>query len=469
MGTVYARGNKLWIGYVTATGKRRQVPTEHRPGDEPKARADLAALEAGVKAQRRLAPNGVLTVNVYAQQWLKAREARGLNTVRADRSRLKHHVLPALGELPLAAVEPLQCMAVVDAMNAKGLAPRTVLNTWGALHRMFADALFERLIPASPAVLPRGRLPVKRDADPEWRAGASYDAEEAVRLMSDLRIPRYRRVLYALCLLGGLRSSEACALRWRHWDPTMEPLGRLLVAGSWSSARGVVKGTKTGGVRSVPVHPRLAIMLTAWKAQFGAGAEDPILHDGDAVMNENTNRKRLHADLALLGMRDRGVHDMRATHQTLLEDADAKERIWKRWTHGDPHDVVGGYLRTRWAKRCQEMMKVTLPDAEKAATPALQAADVADITWSFGWRRWELNPPPRLTLLHGDGESATESMGVAGGVVLRVATGQGDCSSATTVLPHLDAAVHAAAVDGPGSAHVVDALWLALLALERRA
>ena len=193
----------------------------------------------------------------------------------------------------------------------------------------------------------------------------------AVALTTDPRVPAYRRVLYALCLLAGVRSSEACALRWRHWEANVEPLGRLLVAGSWSSQRKAVKSTKTGSVRAVPVHPRLASILAEWKAQNpDAGPDDPVVRPPEGhVVNENTNRKRLHADLATLGLRQRSVHDMRATHMTLLEDADANERVWKRWTHGDPRDVVGGYLRTQWAVKCREMLKLGLPETAKSATP----------------------------------------------------------------------------------------------------
>ncbi|HWU90324.1 MAG TPA: hypothetical protein VN253_23830 [Kofleriaceae bacterium] len=31
-------------------------------------------------------------------------------------------------------------------------------------------------------------------------------------------------------LLAGVRTGEAAALRWRHYDPTKQPLGELLVA-----------------------------------------------------------------------------------------------------------------------------------------------------------------------------------------------------------------------------------------------
>jgi integrase len=42
-------------------------------------------------------------------------------------------------------------------------------------------------------------------------------------------------VVYALELLAGVRPGEAAALRWRHDDPTIRPLGKLLVAKSYNA------------------------------------------------------------------------------------------------------------------------------------------------------------------------------------------------------------------------------------------
>jgi hypothetical protein len=57
---------------------------------------------------------------------------------------------------------------------------------------------------------------------------------------------------------------------FRHYDPTMRPLGKLLVAKSYSTRVGE-KTTKTDAVKHVPVHPTLAAMLAEWK--LGGWAE----------------------------------------------------------------------------------------------------------------------------------------------------------------------------------------------------
>jgi len=63
---------------------------------------------------------------------------------------------------------------------------------------------------------------------------------------------------YGIELLAGLRPGESAALRWRHYDATVTPLGKLLIATAYSTKRNVTKGTKTETVKHIPVHPTLA-------------------------------------------------------------------------------------------------------------------------------------------------------------------------------------------------------------------
>jgi hypothetical protein len=54
-------------------------------------------------------------------------------------------------------------------------------------------------------------------------------------------------------------------LRRCHYDATVTPLGKLLVAKSYNTTRNVEKTTKTDAVKHVPVHPLLDSMLAEWK------------------------------------------------------------------------------------------------------------------------------------------------------------------------------------------------------------
>lgn len=70
-------------------------------------------------------------------------------------------------------------------------------------------------------------LPKNVDKDPAWRTTAIFTRAEVVSLISDVRIPEPRRILHALKGLAALRHGEAAGLRWRDYDATVEPLGKL--------------------------------------------------------------------------------------------------------------------------------------------------------------------------------------------------------------------------------------------------
>ena len=53
-------------------------------------------------------------------------------------------------------------------------------------------------------------------------------------LISHPVIPKDRRIVYGLESLAGVRPGEASALRWRHYDATVEPLGKLTVAHAYN-------------------------------------------------------------------------------------------------------------------------------------------------------------------------------------------------------------------------------------------
>jgi integrase len=210
---------------------------------------------------------GDWTVREYAARWIAARVAHGLVCAGDDGARLRIHAMPIIGHLKMHEVEQRHIRDLMRMLRADGkLAPRSVRHLYAVLHTMFRDALIDGAIRSNPCVLRRGDLPKQVDKDPTWRVGAVFTRDELERLISDRRVPEDRRTFYALLGLTGLRFGEAAALRWRSYDATLEPLGRLLVASSWSTRGRLERATKTEQPRLVPVHPVLAKILARWKS-----------------------------------------------------------------------------------------------------------------------------------------------------------------------------------------------------------
>src|SRR5204863_8107064 len=120
--------------------------------------------------------------------------------------------------------------------------------------------LADRPVAELPAILTEYQFGDSCGKGPAWRAAARYSRDELEILISDPRLPLDRRVFCALEGIAGLRLGEAAGLRFRHYDPSLKPLGRLLIATSYDTGR-----TKTKQPRRMPVHPALAAILAEWK------------------------------------------------------------------------------------------------------------------------------------------------------------------------------------------------------------
>jgi integrase len=341
-------------------------------------------------------PSGQQTVRRNSLKWLAERRARGIRSVDQEESRLRHYLWPRLGSMSLAAVRPRDIRDLIRELRAKGeLAPRSILNVYGVIHALFRDAVVEELIATNPCILKRGELPTKVDKDPEWRALATYTIREVEQLISDPRIPVERRVQNALKAIAGLRHGEVAGLRWRHYDPTMEPLGRLIVATSYDTGR-----TKTEVTRRVPVHPTLATLLAAWKLSHWARlygrqpTPDDLIVPTRAMspVSPTIAARAFKEDLTALGMRlragrerDRGGHDLRAWFITTAQEHGAHRDLLRVVTHTAKSDVVSGYTRATWAALCAEVAKLRVAVLDGEVLPL--ATGFATREKSAG-RRW---------------------------------------------------------------------------------
>lgn len=238
LASIYLRGETWWCKLKNERGQWVAKSTKCKREQEVEA-ARYAATAQKVLDRKRAAlttePTGAITVATYAERWVKARDARGIAATADEDRRLRLHVLPAIGAMRLADVRPMHIRDVVRTLRQTDAAPRTVLHVYGAIRGLFADAVGDELIAETPCRLARGELPRKVDADPEWRAQATYTTAEVEQLISDPRIPPERRVQYALKAIAGARHSEGERCRKRSVALTGEPAASQAIAPPKSS------------------------------------------------------------------------------------------------------------------------------------------------------------------------------------------------------------------------------------------
>ena len=254
MGSIYPRHRRLWLKFKNERGTWTCRSSGLKVGEEKKAKDLLRRLENLVEAGVEVGGGGPVTVAKWAEVWLETRRKKGVVVADDYESRLNMHILPKLGHLRLDEVRVTHVAEMVQSLKEKKLAPRTIRHIYFQTHGMFQKAVRRELLATNPCVLDEDDLPAKIDHDPEWRQTAIYSRAEIERIIIDERIPRDRRMYDALLFLAGVRFGEASALRWRHYDAEMAPLGRLSIAKSYSTKLKAEKEVKTKVPRDVPVH-----------------------------------------------------------------------------------------------------------------------------------------------------------------------------------------------------------------------
>lgn len=391
-----AGSGRWYFAFLLRDRSRHTERVPEHPGGAPLTKA--LADEFKAEAMRRYAlglwdpkapkvpppePEPALTVAAYAQRW-----ATALDHGSSDNERrcVEQRIAPsALGAMALAAVRPPDVAAWVAELGRqpsdKGglLAPVTVLGFLGVLRRMYVQACFEGLATSNPTILPRGKVPRRRDKVPGARETWRFYREEIVELVSDVRVPLVRRVVYTLLFLTGMRASELSVLRWVDYDPRRAPLGCLTLARAMKvirpkrsePRRRVVGGTKTEVAKLVPVHPTLAAVLAEWKLGGWPKVHGKKPTDDDLIVptRKNTPRlnhsvwKALQADCARVGIRARRLHGARHTFISLATDDGARGDLIKLLTHPRPtgpgeEGSFGGYRHVAWETLCAEVMKI---------------------------------------------------------------------------------------------------------------
>jgi hypothetical protein len=401
MASIYKKGNKLYAAIKNASGDWVKIATGFNVGQEREAKKFARDLEARRDAglEHGEAEHGPVTLRRYVKTWNVEREKLGLADIANTEARLSRHVLPILGDVPIAEIRARHVVDVVKWLRTSGkLAPKTIYNIYANLKAVFRDAQMADLIDATPCVLTKYQLGDNIDKDSEWRATAIFSRDELERLISETRIPLDRRVNYALEGIAALRLGEAVGLRWRHYEAAKEPLGELLIATSYNKGR-----TKTKLARRMPVHPTLAAILAEWKmhgwpAMMG---RTPVADDlliplppehaarrrkeptAEGMRSKTYVFKRLRDDLAMLEMRHRRGHDLRRTMISLARTDGARKDILELCTHTPRKgSAIDLYTTFPWEALCEEVSKLKIQrrTSTRDVLPLRAVAGTAPVT-----------------------------------------------------------------------------------------
>lgn len=359
----------------------------NKEADRKVAQELAAELSQSVRTEQYTHPRlrGVgtgLTVEAFGETWTsgellkKHGEVNGLGEKKSaddDAGRLRLHVYPHLGAMPVRDVDELdieQCLAsaytAAEERLGKALSQNTKLQIYQVLKRLF-----------DLAIMP-GRLRSDNPVTIHYRPGkaapklyAYLFPTELTTLLGCVKVPLQRRVFYAFAAYTGLRLGSLDLVRRCDVDFEHKAITSL------SSKTGIAQVF----VQSDPMLPgleSLLVLLKRWFERSGIAATDPIVNDlqcpnGHEAQTLRKDLKAAGITRAILFTQAPNVqqlrfHDLRATFVTWARRA-GKGTGWisDRTGHLTP-EIMQRY--DRGARSLTDLQIASFPDIS-AAIPEL--------------------------------------------------------------------------------------------------
>ena len=301
----------LWEArYVGADGRRHSLYASTEREAQARLRAALTAADNGIR------PVGnQLTVAAFLDDWLTAHQQRiRPRTFESYKAAVRLYVVPAIGDIPLAKLQPEHVARMVAGLSARGtLSPTTVRYAYSVIRTALGQALRQGKVIRNVATL----------TDPPRRNGREMQplSRDHVRTLLDGLHDDQLEALYVTALGTGLRQGELLALRWQ--DVDLEA-GTLTVRHTLQRFTRELSEPKTDRSRRTLRLPQRVIAALA--AQRGRQAVVPmsglIFATGAGAPLHSVNVTRsLQRTLKRLGLPQRRFHDLRHTFATLALEA----------------------------------------------------------------------------------------------------------------------------------------------------
>lgn len=354
-GYVTKKGNRwyavIYEGLDPVTGKERR--SWHAAGSNRKD-AERLAEQLAAERSERMEDSRSLTLGAFlTQRWLPGkRYAVAETTWNGYAGKIRSHVLPTLGKVPIRRLKPDQLDRLYDRMlhptgNSRPLAPKTVLEVHQVIHSALREAERLGIVPRNVALL--AHPPRSRGIPRQERK--SWTAEELQTFLQAAASHRLFPVFW-LIAYSGMRRNEVLGLQWGDLD---------VKKGTVAISRGLVdvgyeirqtRGKTPRSRRPVDLDRTTLELLASWRAwrlaeakSLGAIPSEWMFsdHRGEPVHPQSLSQafKRIvnRADVPALTF-----HELRHTHATLL----LKERVpikvvTERLGHSNPAYTMATY------------------------------------------------------------------------------------------------------------------------------
>ncbi len=241
------------IGYDPGTG--RQIQKSFTGKTQKEVAQKLKAATAAIDEGTYTAPSKMTVsqwLDIWTAEYLGAVKPR---TVDNYKGVVKSRIKPGLGAMKLDNLAPHTIQSYYNSLTKEGLAPKTVKNIHGILHKALQQAVSNGYIKTNPAdhcILPRA---VRRELKP-------LDEDMITAFLKAIQGHQFEE-LFTVTLFTGMREGEALGLLWDCVDLTN---GTITVDKQLQLIRGSrgqyqMVPTKNSKGRTLTIAPTVAATL----------------------------------------------------------------------------------------------------------------------------------------------------------------------------------------------------------------
>ena len=326
------------------TGKRNRVFRTVK-GSEKEARKVMHRLINDME-QNKIVKKNHKTVEEWMEEWINLYLPNVEETTRVGyKTKLRCYIKPALGDILIYSLRADHVQKMVNDMQARGLSPKNIRDTFNNINAAMKKAVVLRYIPFNPCdgvVLPKLK---------KYRAKV-YDNQMIHTLLDTAS----GTDMYLPVLLGvtvGLRRGEMLALRW---DDIDFKTNTIKVRSNMVNGENgiIIKAPKSeAGIRDIKVGDEVMAELKKARLKYMDDVlTSPIFQnlnfvirqeDGSPLHPDSMTRKwsRFLKDNDLPHIR---LHDLRHSNATALIQAGVNPRVvQQRLGHSDVNITLNTY------------------------------------------------------------------------------------------------------------------------------
>lgn len=347
------------------------------------AKTDAEAFDAEIKRRKRLGgiveiETGRETLSQFTteQWWPKYAAVRLARATRVSYAgTFDRYILSELGGFALRSITPQTVATWQESLQSAGVGAPTIHRAMAVLSGIMQRAVAWERIPSNPVRAVGKPKTVRRSI------GTAY-SPLAVERMRDYLLSRdrhYDATLVAVLGYAGLRPGEALALTWRD-------VGKQAIAVSKSISFGDVKGTKTGGSRSVDLLAPLKKDLDEWRMAIGRPDDAALVFprkDGKPWTDfdyRNWRKRTFKPAAAAAGFEGSRPYDLRHSFASLMFSEGRSIVELAEMVGNSPNVLLGTYLHV--VKELQGGERVSADAQIRDAREKVQRGDIAPIAAS---------------------------------------------------------------------------------------